>query len=45
VGSALAGVIFGAAGFAALAAATGLAVGAALVLAILWLARGSEHPM
>ena len=44
-GSALAGVIFGAAGFATLAAATGLAVGAALALAILWLGRGSEHPM
>jgi predicted MFS family arabinose efflux permease len=45
LGSALAGVIFGTAGFAALAAATGLAVGAALALAILWLARGSEHPV
>ncbi len=44
LGSALAGLIFGRAGFAALAGATGLAVGAALTLAVLWLARGSEHP-
>jgi hypothetical protein len=45
VGSALAGVIFGAAGFAALAAATSLAVAAALALAIPWLSRGSGRPV
>ncbi len=44
-GSALAGVIFGTAGFAALTAATGIAVGAALALAILWLPSGPKHPM
>lgn len=44
LGSALAGVIFGGAGFAGLAGATGLAVGAALALAMLWRAHGSEHP-
>jgi hypothetical protein len=43
LGSALAGVIFGAAGFGALAGVTGLAVGAALALAILWLGSSPEH--
>jgi MFS family permease len=45
VGSALAGVIFGIEGFAALAAATGVAVGAGLALAMLWLPGGSKRPM
>lgn len=39
VGSALAGVVFGAGGFAALAAATFVAVGVALVLIGMWLVR------
>jgi MFS family permease len=39
VGSALAGVVFGAAGFAALAAAAFVAVAAALVLIAVWLVR------
>lgn len=44
VGSALAGVIFGTAGFAALAGGTGLVVAAALALAIRWLAPGPGNP-
>jgi MFS family permease len=44
-GSALAGVLFGTAGFAALSAATAITVGAALVLAILWLPGGAKNRM
>ena len=43
-GSALAGVIFGAGGFAALAAVTGVAVAAALVLTLLWVPRNPGVP-
>jgi hypothetical protein len=45
VGSALAGVILGSAGFAALAGASAIAVGAALALTILWLPGGAARPM
>ncbi|HEY1934215.1 MAG TPA: MFS transporter [Acetobacteraceae bacterium] len=43
VGSLLAGVVFGVAGFAALAALTCIAVAAAMVLTLLWLPDWAEH--